>query len=192
VWLALAVAAGAAALLAARAASRRGDEISGVAIVGLAAVLVSPVSWIHHMVWVVPAIGAIAGDGRNRQRRLVALGTAAFFVVPVPNRAWEPLFERYAPVTLQVAVQNSFVIAAALLVVILAMLPPPAPDAAPVPAPRPPDGVRLPPQRPGPARAAQLAPLLPAQPSPVAAPGTGEPVPVRALEAGPGEPEAPS
>src|SRR6202023_284537 len=94
---------------------------------GLVAVLISPVSWIHHMVWVIVAIGAIMGAGRGRQRWYVGIGIAALFVIPIPNRAWEPLFERYAPMTLQIIVQDFFGIAAVAVIVILAMLPAPAP-----------------------------------------------------------------
>ena len=39
-------------------ASRAGDELRGVAITGLVSVLVSPISWIHHLVWVVPALAS--------------------------------------------------------------------------------------------------------------------------------------
>jgi alpha-1,2-mannosyltransferase len=136
-WLGLALAIGCLGLLAARAASRRGDEIAGVAITGLVAVLISPVSWIHHMVWVIVAIGAIIGVGRGRQRWYVGVGIAALFVIPIPNRAWEPLFERYAPMTLQTIVQDFFGIAAAVVIVILAMLPAPVRGTEPVPPPPP-------------------------------------------------------
>jgi alpha-1,2-mannosyltransferase len=36
-------------------ASRHGDELVGITLVGLASCLVSPIAWSHHLYWVVPA-----------------------------------------------------------------------------------------------------------------------------------------
>ena len=36
---------------------RRGDDLTAVTLVGLTACLVSPISWVHHLYWVVPAVG---------------------------------------------------------------------------------------------------------------------------------------
>ena len=65
-------------------ASRQGDERVAVALTGLLALLLSPVSWIHHFAWVVLALGAIAGGGRDRRRLVAAAVVFAFFVVKVP------------------------------------------------------------------------------------------------------------
>jgi alpha-1,2-mannosyltransferase len=40
----------------ARLAVRAGDDLAGVALTGVAACLVSPVTWIHHLVWLMPAL----------------------------------------------------------------------------------------------------------------------------------------
>ena len=53
----------------ARRAWLAGDEIRGIAITGLIAVLVSPVAWIHHLAWLVVVFGAIVGDGRDLAAR---------------------------------------------------------------------------------------------------------------------------
>jgi alpha-1,2-mannosyltransferase len=50
---------------------RLGEPVAVVATMGMLAFLLSPVSWIHHMYWGLPAVGALVGDGRNR-RRIVA------------------------------------------------------------------------------------------------------------------------
>lgn len=50
---------------AARAA-RAGDELTGFALVGLAAALVSPISWTHHLVWVVPALVVLVDVAAGR------------------------------------------------------------------------------------------------------------------------------
>jgi alpha-1,2-mannosyltransferase len=72
-------------MLRARQAWRCGDELVGVTLTGLVACLVSPISWTHHLIWVVPAIlvlvdvaagTPVAGPGEQRTRRLVAGATA--------------------------------------------------------------------------------------------------------------------
>ncbi|SHF64682.1 glycosyltransferase 87 family protein [Geodermatophilus nigrescens] len=56
VWALLAAAALAFVLTRAVRAARAGDDLAGVALTGLAACLVSPISWSHHFVWLVPAL----------------------------------------------------------------------------------------------------------------------------------------
>jgi alpha-1,2-mannosyltransferase len=43
-------------LARARAAWRAGDELVGLTLTGLTSCLVSPISWTHHLYWVVPAV----------------------------------------------------------------------------------------------------------------------------------------
>ncbi len=50
----------AAALLIARQLRRTGDELTAVSAVAAAALLASPVSWTHHWVWFIPAVGAVS------------------------------------------------------------------------------------------------------------------------------------
>jgi len=66
-------------LLAARA-HRRSSPLLGVLICATTCLLVSPISWVHHMVWVVPAILwlALAPD-RPRWGRSAAIGAAILF-----------------------------------------------------------------------------------------------------------------
>ncbi|WP_369255439.1 glycosyltransferase 87 family protein [Geodermatophilus amargosae] len=56
VWLVLVVAVLGLVLTRAVRAARAGDDLAGVALTGLAACLVSPISWSHHLVWLVPAL----------------------------------------------------------------------------------------------------------------------------------------
>ncbi|RFU43548.1 DUF2029 domain-containing protein [Actinomadura logoneensis] len=58
--------------------------LAGVAITGLLSVLLSPVGWIHHLVWVIAVVGALAGDGRDRRRTLLAGAVWLFYLFPVP------------------------------------------------------------------------------------------------------------
>jgi alpha-1,2-mannosyltransferase len=52
---------------------RRGDDLAAVTLVGLTACLVSPISWVHHLYWVVPAVVVLAD---------VAAGTPASGTIP--------------------------------------------------------------------------------------------------------------
>jgi alpha-1,2-mannosyltransferase len=65
-------------------AAARGDELTGIALTGLLAVLLSPVSWIHHLAWLPLVLAAIVGAGRDRRRALAAVVVFAFYVVKVP------------------------------------------------------------------------------------------------------------
>jgi alpha-1,2-mannosyltransferase len=56
VWLPLAAAVAVAGLALAAAASRRGDEALGFSLCAVTGLLVSPISWIHHWVIVIPAL----------------------------------------------------------------------------------------------------------------------------------------
>ncbi len=47
------------ALLLARRLARSGDALTAVSVVGVAALLASPVSWSHHWVWVIPCLGTL-------------------------------------------------------------------------------------------------------------------------------------
>ncbi|NUR89016.1 MAG: DUF2029 domain-containing protein [Nonomuraea sp.] len=83
-WLALAAIVGWYGFRAAKRSYEADDPITAVALVGLMAVLLSPVAWIHHLAWVVVVLAAIAGDGRDRVRLWVAAGVWLFYVVPIP------------------------------------------------------------------------------------------------------------
>ncbi|RMI41916.1 DUF2029 domain-containing protein [Actinomadura harenae] len=58
--------------------------LAGVAITGLLSVLLSPVGWIHHLVWIIPVVGALVGDGRDTRRCLAAAAVWLFYLLPVP------------------------------------------------------------------------------------------------------------
>ena len=102
------------------AASRRGDERVAVALTGLLALLLSPVSWIHHFVWVVLALGAIVGSGRDRRRLVAAAAVFAFFVVKVPwiGAAWAHHSDGWAGILGRV-VEDGYGLCALVLLVTL-------------------------------------------------------------------------
>jgi hypothetical protein len=94
VWLALAAVVAYAGFGYARRATLAADAttgtasysllLAGVAIVGLLSVVLSPVGWIHHLVWMIAVVGALAGDGRDTRRCLIAVGLWLMFLFPIP------------------------------------------------------------------------------------------------------------
>ena len=74
------LAAAAGGLWLASVAHRRSSPMLGVLICAATCLLVSPISWAHHMVWVVPAILWLAlADDRPRLGPALALGSAVLF-----------------------------------------------------------------------------------------------------------------
>ncbi|MGW7366966.1 glycosyltransferase 87 family protein [Streptomyces sp. NPDC054841] len=71
----------------ARQAVAAGDELAGFALTGIAACLVSPVTWVHHLVWLVPALAVLAdaglraAPGAPRRRRLLTWALASYAVL---------------------------------------------------------------------------------------------------------------
>lgn len=80
VWLLLVAAILALGLLAAAKASLAGRELLGVVIVGALSVLVSPISWSHHWVWVIPALVLLVHKAFVSRRKLWWFATVGFFV----------------------------------------------------------------------------------------------------------------
>lgn len=85
-WLALALAVAVVGFGLARRYFVRGDSIAEVATVGLVAVLISPVSWVHHFHWVVVVIFALLGAEplRDRARLWAAALVTAWFLGRMP------------------------------------------------------------------------------------------------------------
>lgn len=79
-WLIVAALAAIVGLARARLAQRRGDVLAAATIVGLTSLLVSPVSWVHHAIWLIPALGVIVGTASDR-RRVTAAGVIAALLV---------------------------------------------------------------------------------------------------------------
>lgn len=86
VWLALAVGVAVAALALAVWAHRRGDELLAMCVCATAVLLVSPITWQHHWVWMVPTLIWLARQAWRTRSRLLAGFAAAvaleFFVRP--------------------------------------------------------------------------------------------------------------
>jgi alpha-1,2-mannosyltransferase len=67
-----------------------GEQVAVVGAVGMVAVLVSPVSWIHHWHWGIAVVGALVGDGRVRPRVVAAAAVYLVLLLPLPwwGGAW--------------------------------------------------------------------------------------------------------
>ncbi|ABS01733.1 glycosyltransferase 87 family protein [Kineococcus radiotolerans] len=105
-WGVLALLAAVAGFALARALHRRGSLVGEVAACGMVAVLVSPVSWLHHLLWGVVVLGAVAGDGRVRARAVTAVVGLLLLWVAWPWWGANLLAERGVPTVLARAVQN--------------------------------------------------------------------------------------
>ena len=60
-WVPIALVVAAGGLVAGAMLSRTGRPVEGWTLVGITSVLVSPISWDHHWVWVVPVLAVLAG-----------------------------------------------------------------------------------------------------------------------------------
>jgi hypothetical protein len=78
VWAVVVVPVAAVWVHRARRAALVGDHRAGFALTGVAACLISPVTWVHHLIWLLPALIAIIADGR---RRYVVMGIVAYAVL---------------------------------------------------------------------------------------------------------------
>ncbi|HZM77724.1 MAG TPA: glycosyltransferase 87 family protein [Candidatus Limnocylindrales bacterium] len=67
-----------------RAAIKHGDEVLGLALTGIVGVLISPVTWVHHLVWAIPAFVLLVE--RGGKGRLVFAAVA--FIVLSSRVVW--------------------------------------------------------------------------------------------------------
>ncbi|MFJ2260793.1 glycosyltransferase 87 family protein [Streptomyces sp. NPDC087844] len=79
VWALLALAVLGVWVWRARRALATGDVLGAFALTGLAACLVSPVTWVHHLVWLLPSLVILAEEGlRQRRGRLLWLASGLY------------------------------------------------------------------------------------------------------------------
>lgn len=104
--------------------ARRGEEVAAVAAVGLLTVLVSPIAWLHHMVWVVPAILALVGDGRSVRRAITAVAVWFLYSAPLelPWRGGRWIYTGATSLPLARLAQSSFTAGAVLILIALHVL----------------------------------------------------------------------
>lgn len=64
--------------------ARRGDWLSATAVTGATGLLVSPISWAHHWVWIVPALAVLLRNGHRKS------ALAAYILFAVSPPWWTP------------------------------------------------------------------------------------------------------
>jgi alpha-1,2-mannosyltransferase len=104
VWLVAAVVVGAAGMWASRRAWVRRGDLAGACAAGLVAVLVSPVSWPHYLVWLIPAAGVLLSDGHRAGARVWAASVWLLLVARV-HRLGQDLADLRPALSLQVLAQ---------------------------------------------------------------------------------------
>ncbi|HET7477653.1 MAG TPA: glycosyltransferase 87 family protein [Dermatophilaceae bacterium] len=120
-WLACVAVVGAFGFWLARRFYQRGDSIGEVAAVGLMAVLLSPVAWIHHLHWVVVVIFALLGAAPlvERRRLLYAGAVMAWFLARMPWWGISWISDRRSPAVVGRFLQNADTVGALLALLLL-------------------------------------------------------------------------
>ncbi len=126
-WLVLVVAVGVVGFLVARRAYRAGDPVAEVAAVGLMAVLLSPVAWVHHFAWAIVVVAAVMGDGTSRRRLWLGGAVYVWFLARLPWWGSAYLSADAGPAWLGRLLQNGFTIGALLSLALLYRLVPTGP-----------------------------------------------------------------
>jgi alpha-1,2-mannosyltransferase len=67
---------------------RGADLAAGFAATGVVACLISPITWVHHLVWLLPALFLLAGDALDRRDRVRMAVVAVVFVVLSSSVVW--------------------------------------------------------------------------------------------------------
>jgi alpha-1,2-mannosyltransferase len=81
-YLVIEVIVGVLGLAVATSLARRNDWLGAAAVTGTTGLMVSPVSWTHHWVWIMPALIVLLRGG-NASRVAAACGYALFVVAPM-------------------------------------------------------------------------------------------------------------
>lgn len=103
----------------ARTAHLEGDEMTGIAIVGLLAVLLSPIAWIHHFAWMIVALGALVGDMRDRRRVVLAVLIGSVLLLRLPWWGWSMLDHGMVVRSIGLAFHNAYCLIALGLVLFM-------------------------------------------------------------------------
>ncbi len=95
-------------LLVARAYLRRGDWLTAAVATGVTGLLVSPISWTHHWIWVVPALLVLLLRGAHRW---AALGFLVYALAPMWFTPHDGGPGEYGPHGLITLIANSYLLA---------------------------------------------------------------------------------
>ena len=92
-WIAAAILVVIAGLIAAAVLYRAGHPVPGMLACALTGLLVSPLSWDHHWVWVAPAIALLAHQGARARGRVRAAWWVTGGVLVLVFGAWPQLWD---------------------------------------------------------------------------------------------------
>lgn len=118
-WVPLAALVGCLGLWRAVRAHRAGSEVTAVALVGLTAIAVSPISWQHHGVWIVLAAGALIMWATTLRRAVLAIAGCSVFFLSVDYWGERLASLRWSP-WITMGMRNAYAIA---FIALLALLP---------------------------------------------------------------------
>jgi len=118
-WLALAAVVAVVGFRYAVRAARLGDDLAACAMVGLLAVLLSPVAWIHHLAWLVLVLAVVVRGGRSWRRVALGAGLWVYFTLALPWLGGRLLREAEVPWAIGRLVQDSYGLMALVLLPLL-------------------------------------------------------------------------
>jgi alpha-1,2-mannosyltransferase len=118
-WLVIALAVAVIGFSLARRAYRAGDPVAEVAAIGLMAVLLSPVAWVHHFAWMVVVVAALLGDGRERRRVAFDGVVLVWFLCRLPWWGISWVANDWPALWFGKLLQNSFTLGALVALVLL-------------------------------------------------------------------------
>lgn len=98
VWLAVALVLAVVGTLGARRLEHAGQRLGAVGVLAALSIAISPISWVHHLVFLAMPVAALVGAGRHRLAAawavvltlsLPSLGTAGLRAGPGPDLLWQ-------------------------------------------------------------------------------------------------------
>jgi alpha-1,2-mannosyltransferase len=124
-WLVLCAVLVGVGLWRARQAQLAGDDLAGWTLAGLTALVVAPITWAHHLYWVVPAVlilldAGLTARGTLRWRHLtVAVLAYALFVSGIIHPFWHPPGHHGDDGLLGLLAENAYLLGCLALLVLL-------------------------------------------------------------------------
>lgn len=97
------------------AAWRDGDDLAGFTVAGIAGALASPISWTHHLYWIVPAIVIMI----DLRQWATAVATYVLFASGIIHYFWHPGGHHYDDGILGAVAESAYVLGCIVLLWIL-------------------------------------------------------------------------